>query len=81
MVGLNTPNRCEIIADNLLKRGYPLRVAEKVLGGNFAWAFNDIWKAEPSGRFFGISTLVTQVCPERRPVVMVNSTSNGPSVA
>jgi len=45
VVGLNTPNRCEIIADNLLKHGYPPRVAEKVLGRNFVRAFNDIWKA------------------------------------
>jgi membrane dipeptidase len=45
VVGLNTPNRCEIIADGLLKRGYPARVVEKVLGSNFVRAFNDIWKA------------------------------------
>jgi membrane dipeptidase len=45
VVGLNTPNRCEIIADSLLKRGYRARVTEKVLGSNFVRAFNDIWKA------------------------------------
>jgi membrane dipeptidase len=44
VVGLNTPNRCEVIADALLKRGYPERVAEKVLGSNFARAFTDIWR-------------------------------------
>ena len=45
VVGLNTPNRCEIIADSLLKRGYRARVTDKVLGSNFVRAFNDIWKA------------------------------------
>jgi membrane dipeptidase len=45
VVGLNTPNRCEIITESLLKRGYSARVAEKVLGSNFVRAFNDIWKA------------------------------------
>src|ERR1700722_18463466 len=35
VVGLNTPRRSEIIADALLTRGYPGRVAEKVLGLNF----------------------------------------------
>ncbi|HWE45446.1 MAG TPA: membrane dipeptidase [Caulobacteraceae bacterium] len=43
VVGLNTPRRCEVICDALLKRGYPERVAEKVLGLNFARAFSDIW--------------------------------------
>jgi microsomal dipeptidase-like Zn-dependent dipeptidase len=27
----------------LLKRGYPIRVAEKIVGANFARTFNDIW--------------------------------------
>jgi membrane dipeptidase len=45
VVGLNTPNRCEIIADGLLKRGYSGRVTEKVLGSNFVRAFSEIWKA------------------------------------
>ena len=43
--GLNIPNRCEVIADNLLKRGYPARVTEKVLGSNFVRAFGEIWKS------------------------------------
>lgn len=43
VVGLNTPNRCEVIADALLKRGYSERVAEKVLGSNFVRAFTEIW--------------------------------------
>jgi len=41
--GLNVPNRCEIIADNLLKRGYSARVTEKVLGSNFVRVFTEIW--------------------------------------
>lgn len=41
--GLNTHRRCEIIADALLRRGHPARVAEKVLGQNFIRAFGDIW--------------------------------------
>lgn len=43
VIGLNTPRRCEVIADALLKRGYPSRVAEKVLGRNFVAAFGRIW--------------------------------------
>lgn len=41
--GMNVPNRCEIIADHLLKRGYPARVTEKVLGANFVRVFTEIW--------------------------------------
>jgi membrane dipeptidase len=43
--GLNVPNRCEIVADGLLKRGYTARVAEKVLGSNFEHAFKEIWQS------------------------------------
>jgi membrane dipeptidase len=43
--GLNTPRRIEIICDQLLKRGYPGAVAEKVMGANFARVFADIWNA------------------------------------
>jgi membrane dipeptidase len=43
VVGLNTPRRIEIIADQLLRRGYPPAVAEKVVGANFARVFADIW--------------------------------------
>jgi len=43
VVGLNTPRRIEIIADQLLKRGYPAGVVEKVIGANFARVFADIW--------------------------------------
>ncbi|MGH8266596.1 MAG: dipeptidase, partial [Steroidobacteraceae bacterium] len=41
--GLNTPRRIEIIADQLLKRGYPAAVADKVVGANFARVLADIW--------------------------------------
>ncbi|HEX3429505.1 MAG TPA: membrane dipeptidase [Rhizomicrobium sp.] len=44
VIGLNTPRRCEVIADALLKRGYSARVAEKVLGLNFTDALGHIWK-------------------------------------
>ncbi|HEX4388566.1 MAG TPA: membrane dipeptidase [Steroidobacteraceae bacterium] len=43
--GLNTPHRLEIIAGELLKRGYPAAVTEGVLGGNFARVFAQIWAA------------------------------------
>ncbi len=43
VIGLNTPRRSEVIADALLKRGYPARVAEKVLGTNFIDALTRIW--------------------------------------
>ncbi len=42
--GLNVPRRIEIIADQLLKHGYSARVTEKVVGGNFARVFGEIWK-------------------------------------
>lgn len=44
VVGLNTPRRCEVIADALLKRRYGARVAEKVLGINFTDTLGRIWK-------------------------------------
>ena len=43
--GLNTPMRCEIIADELIKAGYSAKSAEKVLGSNFARALGEIWKS------------------------------------
>lgn len=43
VVGLNVPNRIEIIADRLLRRGYSAAVTEKVVGGNFARVFTEIW--------------------------------------
>jgi membrane dipeptidase len=44
VVGLNTPGKIEVIAEQLLKRGYLARVAEKVIGGNFARVLTEIWK-------------------------------------
>jgi membrane dipeptidase len=44
VVGLNTPRKIEVIAEQLLKRGYPARVAEKVIGGNFVRVLTEIWK-------------------------------------
>jgi membrane dipeptidase len=43
VVGLNTPRRIEVIADQLLKRGYSTTVTEKVIGANFAKVLTDIW--------------------------------------
>jgi len=45
VIGLNTPQRIAVIADELLKRGYSASVAEKVIGGNFARVFTEIWTA------------------------------------
>jgi len=42
-IGLNIPRRIEVIADQLLKRGYSVRVTEKVIGGNFVRVFGEIW--------------------------------------
>jgi microsomal dipeptidase-like Zn-dependent dipeptidase len=36
---LNTPQRLQVIADGLAKRGYRDEAIEKVLGGNFARVF------------------------------------------
>jgi membrane dipeptidase len=41
--GLNRSDRSLVIADALLRRGYPPRVVEKVLGANFVRAFREIW--------------------------------------
>jgi membrane dipeptidase len=43
VVGLNMPRRIEVITDQLLKRGYSERVAEKAIGGNFVRVFGEIW--------------------------------------
>jgi membrane dipeptidase len=40
---LNTPDRMEIIANGLQKRGYSEDVVEKVMGKNFYRAFGEIW--------------------------------------
>jgi microsomal dipeptidase-like Zn-dependent dipeptidase len=43
VIGLNTNRRTEVIADAPQKRGYPSRVAEKVLGLNFLEALKHSW--------------------------------------
>jgi membrane dipeptidase len=43
VAGLNIPRKIEVIADQLLKRGYSMRAAENVIGGNFARVFREIW--------------------------------------
>lgn len=43
VTGLNRSDRCAVIADGLLKAGYPARVAEKVLGANFHRVFAETW--------------------------------------
>jgi len=45
VVGLNTPRRIEIIADRLLRRGYPATATEKVMGANFVRVLAEIWSA------------------------------------
>jgi membrane dipeptidase len=43
VVGLNEPNRPELIANALMKRGYSWSIAEKVLGRNLLRVFRDTW--------------------------------------
>jgi membrane dipeptidase len=45
VAGLNVPRRMEIIADRLLKSGTSAAATDKVLGGNFARVFTQIWGA------------------------------------
>lgn len=45
VTGLNRPDRCAIIADGLVQRGYGARVVDKVLGGNFQRVFGETWRA------------------------------------
>ncbi len=41
--GLNVPRKIEIITGQLLKRGYSAHAVEKVIGGNFARVFREVW--------------------------------------
>jgi membrane dipeptidase len=50
VMGLNRADRCEVIADALLKHGYPARITEKVLGSNFARVFADTWVQDTKSR-------------------------------
>ena len=40
----NTPNRLELIALDLLKRGHSEARVEKIVGGNYARLFGEVWK-------------------------------------
>lgn len=40
---LNGPRKIERIAEALQTRGYPSRVVEKVIGGNFRRVFREVW--------------------------------------
>ncbi|KAJ8134732.1 hypothetical protein OY671_012055, partial [Metschnikowia pulcherrima] len=40
---LNAPRRSEMIAADLNAAGYPDRVVEKVIGGNFDRLFREVW--------------------------------------
>jgi membrane dipeptidase len=39
----NSPRRLERLADDLLRRGHPTSRVEKILGGNFARLFSEVW--------------------------------------
>jgi membrane dipeptidase len=42
---LNSPRRMEMIADQLLARRHPEARVEKIVGGNFARLFAEVWGA------------------------------------
>ena len=42
---LNAPRRLDMIADRLATKGHGAAVIEKVLGGNWARLFQEVWKA------------------------------------
>ncbi len=46
VAGLNIPRRMQVIAEELLKRGHSPRVAEKILGLNFARALKETWDVQ-----------------------------------
>jgi membrane dipeptidase len=41
----NDPRRFKTLADDLSRRGWPSSRLDKILGGNFARLFGDVWKA------------------------------------
>jgi membrane dipeptidase len=43
VVGLNIPRKLEVIAEQLLKRGYSTATVEKILGRNFARVLTETW--------------------------------------
>jgi membrane dipeptidase len=48
VVGLNIPRKLEVIADQLLERGYSTALIEKVLGGNFIRVLTETWTPQRS---------------------------------
>lgn len=42
-VGLNIPRKLEVIAGQLLKRGYSVAIVGKILGGNFVRVLTETW--------------------------------------
>ncbi len=72
VTSLNRSDRCEIIAGELLKRGYRTNTVEKVLGANFQRVFTQTW-----GRHSEPSTLAVaavfdlEIPPARREAVEV----------
>lgn len=40
---LNAPNRMELIAERLIKKGHPEARVEKIIGGNFVRLLKDVW--------------------------------------
>lgn len=45
VIGLNGPDRCEVICRELLRRGVAHRVIEKIMGANFVRVFTQTWNA------------------------------------
>jgi membrane dipeptidase len=43
VIGLNIPRKLEVIAEQLLKRGYSSATVEKILGRNFARVLTETW--------------------------------------
>lgn len=39
----NAPRRMETLAQDLARRGWPQKRIEKILGGNFARLFTEVW--------------------------------------
>jgi membrane dipeptidase len=39
----NSPQRFQLLADDLARRGWPDGRIEKLLGGNFARLFTEVW--------------------------------------
>jgi membrane dipeptidase len=44
VIGYNSPERFRSIAQDLANRGWPARRIEKLIGGNFARLFAEVWQ-------------------------------------